>query len=85
MENLRTYNIHALLVIGGFEVRLHNLGHCGVAVPKGGKCGLKCAPCAGAARGSKLSSVGLGLDLYLLNALWSTASLVLGNQEGEGK
>lgn len=26
MENLRTYNIHALLVIGGFEVRLSHPG-----------------------------------------------------------
>lgn len=29
MENLRAYNIHALLVIGGFEVRLLILGRCG--------------------------------------------------------
>lgn len=27
MENLRTYNIQALLVIGGFEVRFSVLGH----------------------------------------------------------
>lgn len=35
MENLRTYNIHALLVIGGFEVRLLILGHCGCCCTPG--------------------------------------------------
>lgn len=34
MENLRTYNIHALLVIGGFEVRLSHPGSL-AAVPQG--------------------------------------------------
>lgn len=38
MENIRTYNIHALLVIGGFEVRGRHRAQTGVGETPGVGC-----------------------------------------------